>query len=122
MWVRGACIYHGVQSVQVAGLSPLHAEQAVSWKYFDHVRSSGDLLDIELFLCFVMNSLSRIVAVGFEYSRLRAWSPSVAVRWSMGELGLLRSVIVELLSAISVHSLEQGRSAPRNEMKISLYR
>ena len=30
----GAYIHHGVPSVQVAGLSPLHAEQTLSWDYF----------------------------------------------------------------------------------------
>jgi hypothetical protein len=46
----GSCIYHGVPPVQVAGLSPLLAEQALSWEYFDYVRSPGGLLDSELFV------------------------------------------------------------------------
>jgi hypothetical protein len=42
--VGGACIHHGVSSVQITGLSPLHAEQALSWEQYDRVRSSECLL------------------------------------------------------------------------------
>lgn len=52
----GACVYHGVYAVQVAGLSPLHAEQALSWEYFVSV---GGFLGNGLLLRLVANCLPR---------------------------------------------------------------
>ena len=106
MWVRGACIYHGVQPVQVAGLSLLHGEQALSWECAEQVRSCGGLLGSELFLFSATNCLARIVVEDWKWKAARMG----AVRFDMQEQvyttgdssGYSHSPAVEKLSAVSL--------------------
>lgn len=99
----GTYIHHGVSSVQIAGLSPLHAEQALSWEQFDRIRSSGGLFRQRIVVhCIVvkdwMLKAVRIVAVRCDMRR--------ASLRDLGGLGMLCTLAAELVSAISVCSIK----------------